>query len=99
MELIDFQKGKIIVHRELMSYKNIGHQLHILRQTIESFLTYYDSWHSIDNLLRLGAPQKLSKSDMQYIVHTMELNIRILLAELYSKTDCNVSEWTLRQLL
>src|SRR5947207_7687373 len=98
-ELTDFQKGEIIALRKLMSHREIGRRLDIPHHTISSFLTRFDLRQSIENLLRPGAPQKLSESDKRYIVHTAELNTRVPLAELQKQTNCNVSEQTLRRRL
>jgi transposase len=98
-QLTNFQKGRIVALKDLMSHRKIGIRLKIPHQTVSSFLERLATRGSIENLHRSGAPRKTSISDDRYIVRTAECNTRIPLAELRTETITNISEQTIRRRL
>ena len=100
MQLMDFQKGEIVALRDSMSHREIGHQLDIPHHTVSSFLERYDQRKSAANLAHPGAPRKLSESDIRYLVHIVESDTRLPLAEIpINTTFSNVSIRTIRRRL
>jgi len=98
-ELTDFQKGQIEGRRQYISHANIGHELGIPRTTVTSFLERLDKLDSDENLPHPGRPRKTSHTTDRHIVHMAESETRVPLAEILAKTDCNVSEQTIRRRL
>ena len=95
--LIDFQKRKINALRPYFSYHEIERQLNILRHKVSGFLQYINKHKSVENYHLFDRHRKISISDNRYIVHTVELETHVLLAELHQNINLNVFEQTIRQ--
>lgn len=98
-ELSDFQKGQILALEPHFNHTEIGHQLAIPRTTIINFLHRYHERQSIENVHRLGAPRKTSKTTDHYIIRTAKLNPRLPFNDLTNIINAGVSSQTIRRRL
>jgi len=99
-ELTDFQKGEIVEGCKDYNQTEVAQELNIPRRTVSSFMSRYQQRKSYMNLLRHGAPQKLSKADIRYLIRTAESDTKQPLAEIsVNTTFANVSTRTIRRRL
>jgi len=99
-ELTEFQKGEIIEGAKFSSHTKIACDLKIPQRTISNFLSCATQRKSVNNLPHVGAPRKLSQSDIRCLVHTAESETQVPFAELSINTTFgNVSTRTLRRRL
>jgi len=99
-ELTDFQKGEIVEGCKLAKQAEVARDLKIPCQTVSSFLSRYDQQQSPDNLSHVGAPRKLTASDVRYLVRTAESKTHVPLTEIaVNTTFSTVSTQTLHRRL
>ena len=99
-ELTDFQKGEIVEGCKVYKQSEVARELNIPKRTVSSFMSCYQRRKSYTNLLRHGAPRKLSKADIRYIVHTVESDTKMPLTEIsVNTTFADVSAQTIRRRL
>ena len=99
-ELTEFQKGEIVEGCKVHKQAEVARELGIPRRTVSSFMSRYRQRKSPTNLPHPGAPRKLSRSDIQYLVRTVESDTKMPLAEIpINTTFANVSTRTIRRRL
>ena len=99
-ELTEFQKGEIVEGCKVHKQAEVAQELGIPRRTVSSFMSRYRQRKSPTNLPHPGAPRKLSRSDIQYLVRTVESDTKMPLAEIpINTTFANVSTRTIRRRL
>ena len=99
-ELTDFQKGEIVEGCKIYTQAEVARELNIRPRTVSSFMSCYQKRKSHINLQRHGAPRKLSKSDIRYLVRTAESDTKQPLAEIsVNSTFADVSTQTIRRRL
>jgi transposase len=98
-ELTDFQKGEIEALRPYFSHGEISKQLNIPRRTVSSFIQRTQQRQSIENLPHPGRPRKISNTDIRYLVHVAESEIRIPFKELPRETNIDISIRTIHRRL
>ena len=99
-ELTDFQKGEIVEGCKTYTQAKVAQELNIHPRTVSSFMSRYQQRKSHTNLKRTGAPRKISKADIRYLVRTAESDTTQPLAEiLVNTTFANVSARTIRRRL
>ena len=77
----------------------IGHELHIPRQTVSSFLTRLKTRHSSENLPRPGRPRITTKAQDKRIIAAAETNTRMPFASLQNIVNVPASTSTIRRRL
>jgi len=82
-----------------MTDTEIGHELHIPRQTISSFLTCLETRHSSENLSRPGRPRITTKAQDKRIIAAAETNTRVPFASLQNIINVPASTSTIRRRL
>ena len=98
-ELSQWEKGRIEGRSEYISDSQIGHELHIPRRTVSSFLTRLRNRQSPQNLPRHGCPQITTKAQDKCIIAAAETNTRVPFTSLQNIVNVPASTSTIRRRL
>ena len=98
-ELSQWDKGRIEGRHEYMTDTEIGHELHIPRQTISNFLTHLRTRHTSENLPRPGRPRITTKAQDKRIIHAALTHTHEPFAALQNIVNVPASTSTIRRRL